>query len=652
VPEKLWCGELKARVLALLAAGDADALLQCVELASSREGNHWALLERPDKRHPSLQDFFDANGAAALTFTLAAVVFSCEDETRTSLKMAGLDVEHLEIGHLGVLALAGKIKRLNAAPNATGNPFDGMKVVDEETGETVPANQTQRAKRKAQATRDAWTPQERALYSQKYSFGKRLADAKKLGDAAGEAERERQARIRSEQAATATRLDVAVADLLWFRRDPAAAAASLEVDVSRLRDDDEAALRAAEKAASAAAEGSVDRVASELAAVADAARRRFEECRRGLKPLKGFDDPVSTGFLSFGFFARREGADFDYYPNATAFKDAFKDLFHWRKPSETPRYVAWQLRGKPSPLDACKVYASLWPADPPASAVAAAVKNLMSARAKRAAPAVASKAKTSKKKTKASPPPPAALGRAAAADGGEVLLRADAAPGASMDVDDAPPPTAPPDAPMADALPAEPRVVPPPAEPLGPAFEAPTAAPSTGCAPPSSGGHAPSPSPVAAPSPRRLANITNGVTVDAQMVDASPLKLSLVSVGRRDRGMEHALGAVNILGRTGLDDASVPEKLPLGVGEKAPGVSRRQCTLERRGDGAYVATTFGSNPTGVVPAGTRRRELLARGASRALELGDVVVLDARKDDVTGYSFAYELRRRGGVMDDG
>ena len=65
-----------------------------------------------------------------------------------------------------------------------------------------------------------------------------------------------------------------------------------------------------------------------------------------------------------------------------------------------------------------------------------------------------------------------------------------------------------------------------------------------------------------------------------------------------------------------------------------------------------MATTFGSNPTGVVPAGTRRRELLARGASRALELGDVVVLDAREDDVTRYSFAYELRPRGGVMDDG
>ena len=137
------------------------------------------------------------------------------------------------------------------------------------------------------------------------------------------------------------------------------------------------------------------------------------------------------------------------------------------------------------------------------------------------------------------------------------------------------------------------------------------------------------------------------------MVDASP-PVKLVSVGRRDRGMEHALGAINILGRTGLDDASVRGKLPLGIGEEARGVSRKQCTLERRGDGVYVATTFfrALNPTGVVPAGTGRRELLDPDASRVLELGDVVFLDAREDDVTGYSFAYQLRRRGGVMDDG
>ncbi|EGB04964.1 hypothetical protein AURANDRAFT_66812 [Aureococcus anophagefferens] len=151
---------------------------------------------------------------------------------------------------------------------------------------------------------------------------------------------------------------------------------------------------AEEQARRAAAEEQARAAATEKArrAAADAARRRFEECRRGLKPLKGFDDPFSTGFLSFGFFARREGGDFDYYPDLAAFKKAFKDDFHWR-PSETPRNVAWQLRGMPSPLDLCKVYASLWPADPPASAVAAAVKNLRPARAKRAAPAVASKAK-------------------------------------------------------------------------------------------------------------------------------------------------------------------------------------------------------------------------------------------------------------------
>ena len=35
-----WRGDLKARVLAILAAGDAEAILQCVELVSHREGEH------------------------------------------------------------------------------------------------------------------------------------------------------------------------------------------------------------------------------------------------------------------------------------------------------------------------------------------------------------------------------------------------------------------------------------------------------------------------------------------------------------------------------------------------------------------------------------------------------------------------------------
>ena len=132
----------------------------------------------------------------------------------------------------------------------------------------------------------------------------------------------------------------------------------------------------------------------------------------------------------------------------------------------------------------------------------------------------------------------------------------------------------------------------------------------------------------------------------------------LESVGLCGRGEEHALGAFHILGRSSLNDAIVGEKLPLGVGTDETGISRRQCTLERRGDGAYVATTAPSalNPTGIILAGTRQRALVAPGASRALELGDVVVLDIfeehQSSDVTGYSFAYELRRRGGVMDDG
>ena len=670
VPKEKWSGKLKARVLALLAEGNAEAILQRVELVAERKGQH-----RDDVaagRHPSIQDFYNENGgAAAVELELVMLIFARADETRTELKIAGLDYEQVGIDDLGERQEAGELVRMNASSKATGCPFDGMKVVDEETGETVPVNQTQKAKRKKKATCEAWTPQERAVISQKLSFGHLLSNAKKCGDAAGEAELKRQEDRRAEQVATAARLNITVADLLWFRRDPAAAAASLGVDVvAGLRDDDEvvaapaaAARAAAEEQARAAAEERAraaveaeekaraalrDAAASvatdrDAAAAAAVARRRFEEGCRGLKPLKGFDDQFSTGFLSYGFFARREGGDFDYYPNAKAFKDAFKDDFHWR-PSETPRYVAWQLRGKPSPLDAFKVYASLWPADPPASAVAAAVKNLMSA--KRAARAVASKAKTSKKKTKASPPPPAALGRASAADGGEVLLRAEGGAGAALDLDDASSPPAPPDAPMADA---------PPAEPLGQAFEAFTAAPSTGCAPPSPGGGAPSASPVAAPSPRGLANITNVATVDAQMVDASPLKLSLVSVGRRDRGMEHALGAINILGRSSESDASDPKKLPLGVDLGETNISRKQCTLKRRGDGAYVATTFGSNSTGVVPGGKRRRALVAPGASRALELGDVVVLDIfeeHQSDVTRYSFAYQLRPRGGVMDDG
>lgn len=130
----------------------------------------------------------------------------------------------------------------------------------------------------------------------------------------------------------------------------------------------------------------------------------------------------------------------------------------------------------------------------------------------------------------------------------------------------------------------------------------------------------------------------------------SPRACYLESVGLCGQGETHALDAFHVLGRSSLNDAIVGEKLPLGVGTDETGISRRQCTLERRGDGAYVATTAPSafNPTGIILAGTERA-LVAPGASRALELDDVVVLDAFNEATTDESdvalirFAYALR---------
>ena len=65
-----------------------------------------------------------------------------------------------------------------------------------------------------------------------------------------------------------------------------------------------------------------------------------------------------------------------------------------------------------------------------------------------------------------------------------------------------------------------------------------------------------------------------------------------------------------------------------------------------------MATTAPSalNPTGIILAGSRQRALVAPGASRALELGDVVVLDAFNEATTDESglatcicFAYALK---------
>ncbi|KAH8092972.1 hypothetical protein JL720_5142 [Aureococcus anophagefferens] len=594
VPKGKWSGDLKALVLALLAKGDAEAILQCVELVSKREGEH-----RDDVaagRHSSIQDFYNENGGAdAVELELVMLIFARADETRTELKIAGLDYEQ---------------------------------VVDKETGKTVPVNLTQKALRKKKATRDAWTPQERAMNSQNNSFGQLLANAKKRGDAAGEAELKRQDEFWSEHAATATRLDVAVPDVVWWRRDLAAAAAALDVDVSELRDDEEIkaaaekeARAAAEKKARAAAEAEAK--ARRPAAEAEAWRAVEVYCESKMLPLAIHDvDPVLVGPLRVRVLARLV---------LTALHGGAKARKRKRNcEGYSPKWLeaaaSW-CRSRLVRADEGKVHVDvlrdMFFSDPAFLAIVPTLiddgedpelffDGLQNPKS----------AASTKFRSDALEP---VVGKASVRDGCRVggvkklgvfgwriddsARSARRAHGRAVDG-------------LRAAVAGRRRAV-------GVARRRAVAA--------------------------GLANITSVATVDAQMVDASPLKLSLVSVGRRDRGMEHALGAINILGRSSESDASDPKKLPLGVDLGETNISRKQCTLKRRGDGAYVATTFGSNSTGVVPGGKRRRTLLNPGASRALELGDVVVLDIfeeHQSDVMDYSFAYQLRPRGGVMDDG
>ncbi|KAK7247937.1 hypothetical protein SO694_00085020 [Aureococcus anophagefferens] len=165
---------------------------------------------------------------------------------------------------------------------------------------------------------------------------------------------------------------------------------------------------------------------SKKRAAEDLARRRVvEHC---------YDLKESGGTAADGCFARRVGEEWQFFANAggicEAFREAFPKLFgDVRKTSAQVRSV---LRGEKR-VD--RFEARLWPTDVPQELVEKAV----AAMAKKSKKSKKRKQSKKRKKSKESK------------DDGEVLLRADAAPGASMDVDGAPSPLAPPDSSDADS---------------------------------------------------------------------------------------------------------------------------------------------------------------------------------------------------------